>query len=235
MFRLKNIKFLHILNIESLDIENGKITCIIGESGSGKTTLLKLFNKMITADSGEMFYNGKNIKEIDSVLHRREVVMLPQIPTVFPGTIKENLLIGLKFSEKPEVADEVLENILKEVRLDKKISEKVADLSGGEKQRLALGRIMIMEPEVLLLDEPSSALDEETEKIIMENLVSYVKKNNKTLIIVTHSKKLAQNYSDRILEIYDGRVREWDKNSLDISEAEILNSTPEKVGGEQYE
>lgn len=235
MFRLKNIKFLHILNIESLDIENGKITCIIGESGSGKTTLLKLFNKMITADSGEMFYNGKNIKEIDSVLHRREVVMLPQIPTVFPGTIKENLLIGLKFSEKSEVADEVLENILKEVRLDKKISEKVTDLSGGEKQRLALGRIMIMEPEVLLLDEPSSALDEETEKIIMENLVSYVKKNNKTLIIVTHSKKLAQNYSDRILEIYDGGVREWDKSSLDISEAEILNSTPEKVGGEQDE
>ncbi len=215
MFRFNNIKFKHILDIENLTIEKGKVTCIIGESGSGKTTLLKLFNKMITNDKGDIFYNDKNLKEIDSVELRREVIMLPQIPTVFSGTVRDNLLIGLKFSEKPLVDDEVLNNILKVVSLNKKLDDDSSDLSGGEKQRLALGRIMIMEPEVLLLDEPSSALDDETEMIIMENLVSYTKENGKTLIIVTHSKKLAYTYSDRILEIYDGGVREF--------------------GGEQYE
>lgn len=215
MFRFNNIKFKHILDIENLTIEKGKVTCIIGESGSGKTTLLKLFNKMITNDKGDIFYNDKNLKEIDSVELRREVIMLPQIPTVFSGTVRDNLLIGLKFSEKPLVDDEVLNNILKVVSLNKKLDDDSSDLSGGEKQRLALGRIMIMEPEVLLLDEPSSALDDETEMIIMENLASYTKENGKTLIIVTHSKKLAYTYSDRILEIYDGGVREF--------------------GGEQYE
>ncbi|PRX27175.1 putative ABC transport system ATP-binding protein [Orenia metallireducens] len=206
MFTLKKVKYKDVLNIEALTIKKHKVTCIVGQSGSGKTTLLRLLNKLISCDSGKITYKNQALKEIDSVELRRDLVMLPQAPAIFSGSIKDNLLIGLKFSEKPLVADEKLLEVLKLVRLKKELSEDAEKLSGGEKQRLALGRVMLMEPEVLLLDEPSSALDEDTEHMIIEALVNYSKENNKTLIMVTHSKKIAEQFSDEIIEIKDGRV-----------------------------
>lgn len=132
--------------------------------------------------------------------------MLPQIPVMFNGNVKENLLIGLKFSEKPLVPDEILYEILEFVQLDKELSESVEKLSGGEKQKLCLARALLLNPEVFLLDEPSSALDEDTEHLIISSLVEYTKKNNKTLIMVTHSKKIAKNFSDNIIEIKNGSL-----------------------------
>jgi len=99
MFDLEKVKYKNILDIEKLHIEKNKVTCIVGESGSGKTTLLKLFNKLISPDGGEIKYLDKSIHDIDSVQLRREVVMLPQSPAIYEGSVKENLLIGLKFSE----------------------------------------------------------------------------------------------------------------------------------------
>lgn len=100
MFVLKNVKYKDILNIEELHIPPRKITVITGKSGTGKTTLLKMLNKLISPDSGEIFFKGTPLKEIDSVELRRKVVMLPQFPVVFPGNVKENLILGLKFSGK---------------------------------------------------------------------------------------------------------------------------------------
>lgn len=206
MFNLYNIKYKNILDIETLNIPNNKITCIIGESGSGKTTLIKMLNKLISYDAGKILYNDVCIDEIDSVKLRREVVMLPQNPAIFPGSIKDNLLIGLRFSEKPLEKDSRLLEILKVVNLNKELNEDADKLSGGEKQRLALGRVLLMEPSVFLLDEPSSALDEETEQIIIENLVNHAKTYNKTLIMVTHSKKIANQFAQNIIEINKGKI-----------------------------
>lgn len=206
MFLFKNVKFKDILDIKDLKFEKGKITCIVGESGSGKSTLLSLLNKLITCDSGEILYNNKLLKNINSVELRRKVVMLPQVPVVFPGDIKENLLIGLGFSEKVKASDEKLQQILEMVYLNKELFNDAERLSGGEKQRLALGRVILLDPDVFLLDEPSSALDEETEEIIIEKLVKHTKKTNKTLIMIVHSKKVAKKYSDQIIEISEGRV-----------------------------
>lgn len=201
MFLFKNVSYKNILNIRELNIPSHKVTCIVGQSGSGKTTLLRLLNKIISYDEGEILYNDKSLKTIDSIKLRREVIMLPQIPVMFNGNVKENLLIGLKFSEKPLVPDEILYEILEFVQLDKELSESVEKLSGGEKQKLCLARALLLNPEVFLLDEPSSALDEDTEHLIISSLVEYTKKNNKTLIMVTHSKKIAKNFSDNIIEI----------------------------------
>lgn len=206
MFQLKDVKYKKILDIKQLSIPANKITCIIGESGSGKTTLLRLLNKMISCTEGEIFYNNDAISTINSIELRRKVVMLPQVPAIFSGTVKDNLLIGLKFSEKPVVNDEKLFEVLNMVHLNKPLAEDADKLSGGEKQRLALGRVILMDPEVFLLDEPSSALDEDTEQIIIEKLVHYTKDTNKTLIMVTHSKKIAQTYADNIIEIKNGKV-----------------------------
>lgn len=206
MFSLKEVKYKHILDIHDLHIKKCKVTCIVGESGSGKSTLLRLLNKLISCDEGQIFYKDASLETIDSVELRRHVVMLPQLPAIFPGTVRDNLLVGLKFAEKSIVDDTRLYQVLRLVHLNKSLDDDSDRLSGGEKQRLALGRVILLDPEVFLLDEPSSALDEETERIIIEKLVAYTKETKKTLIMVTHSKKVAHTYSDNIIEIDQGKV-----------------------------
>ena len=207
MFNFKNVKYKDILDIKDLHIEKNKITCIVGESGSGKTTLLKLFNKLISPDKGKIKYMDKNLRDFDSVKLRREVVMLPQSPAIYEGSVKDNLLIGLKFSEKDEIIQEdSLMKILKEVSLNKNLQDNAEKMSGGEQQRLALGRIILLDPNVYLLDEPSSALDEETEYLVIEKMVDHVRKNNKTLIMVTHTKRIAEEFADNIVEVNKGKI-----------------------------
>ncbi|MCX7710814.1 MAG: ATP-binding cassette domain-containing protein [Clostridia bacterium] len=206
MFSLKSVKYKDILDIEELFIPSGKVSCIVGESGSGKTTLIKLLNNLISPDAGIITYKETPLEDINPVELRRNVVMLPQSPPIFSGSIRDNLLMGLKFSEKPLAADEKLNAVLMNVKLEKALEENAEKLSGGEKQRLALARVLLLEPEVFLLDEPSSALDESTEDLIIDMLVSYSKAANKTLVMVTHSQKVARNFSDIIIEIKKGKV-----------------------------
>ncbi|SEF86545.1 putative ABC transport system ATP-binding protein [Caloramator fervidus] len=208
MFKLTNVKYKNILNIDYLEIEKNKITCIIGESGSGKTTLVRLLNKMISYDQGEIYFKERSLKDWDSIELRRKVSMLSQNPVMFKGNIRDNLLIGLKFSQRPLVEDEVLKEILNIVKLDKDLDENIYNLSGGEKQRVALGRILLLPSYVYILDEPTSALDEKTEDEVIKAIIDYVKKNNRNLIMVTHSKKIAINYGERVIEVSKGKIKE---------------------------
>ena len=205
MFVLKNVKYKDILNIEELHIPARKITVITGKSGTGKTTLLKMLNKLISPDSGEILFKGTPLKEIDSVELRRKVVMLPQFPVVFPGNVKENLILGLKFSGKKIPHDEELRNILKFVMLEKDLNDDPEKFSGGEKQRLALARVLLMDPEVLLLDEPTSSLDEKTGIEIIKKVSNFAKNREKTLVIVTHNPEL-RKFADVLIELKNGRV-----------------------------
>ncbi|MDG5788037.1 ABC transporter ATP-binding protein [Evansella sp. AB-P1] len=208
MFTLKEVTYNEILHIKELHIPGEKITCIVGESGSGKSTAVKLLNNLISSDAGSIEYKNKPIHTFDTIDLRREVVMVPQTPIIFDGTVKENLLIGLQFSEKPFVEDEKLHAVLETVHLKKSLEESADQLSGGEKQRLSLGRVLIMEPEVYIFDEPTSALDEATEDRVMGNIIKEIKGNQKTAIIITHSKKVAQTYGDLIVEIKNGQIVE---------------------------
>jgi putative ABC transport system ATP-binding protein len=201
MFKLKNVTYKNIINIDEMFIPNHQITCIIGESGAGKSTLLKLLNKMISYDSGDILFHEQSIKEIEAIELRRQVALLPQSPVIYPGTVKDNLLIGLQFQNKPIVSDVHLNQILAFVQLKKQLGDEAQPLSGGEKQRLALGRLLILDPEVILLDEPSSALDEVTAHQIIMKLAEYTLNHHKTLVMVTHSKAIAQEFADQIIEI----------------------------------
>lgn len=201
MFYIKNLKFKSILDIEEMTIEERKITSIVGKSGSGKTTLLKMLNKMLTPDSGQILYKGKNIRDIDAIELRRQVVMLGQTPAIFPGTIRDNLLIGRKFADKEPIPEEDLLRVMEKVELDKPLDGQGEELSGGEQQRVALARVILSDPEVFLLDEPSSALDSVTERLIIKSLVDYTRENYKTLIMVTHSRDIGNEFSDIVFEI----------------------------------
>jgi putative ABC transport system ATP-binding protein len=195
-----------ILDVPHLDIPAGQVTCIVGRSGSGKTTLLRLLNRMISPDRGTIRYRGTSLVELDPVELRRRAVMLPQSPVMFDGTVRDNLLIGLEFSERPPVADDALRRILDIVELDKDLDGDAALLSGGEKQRVALGRVLAMQPETALLDEPSSALDAGTERAVIGQLVEAARGRGVTVVIVTHARALAEAVADTLVEIDAGRV-----------------------------
>ncbi|RCW52689.1 MULTISPECIES: ABC transporter ATP-binding protein [Halanaerobium] len=209
MFELKNVKYKNILDIEKVKLNKNFVTAILGSSGGGKTTFLKLLNNMISADQGEIFFKNKNIENYEPVALRREVVMLPQDPAIFRGSIRDNFQITEKIAENGSSKNINYKDLLKKVSLNKNLSDNADNLSGGEKQRLALARVMLLEPEVLLLDEPSSSLDKKTEEKIIQMVVDYVRENDRTLIMVTHSPEIAEKYADRIINIEKGRIVSW--------------------------
>ncbi|HDX9710449.1 TPA: ABC transporter ATP-binding protein [Bacillus cereus] len=203
MFILKDVIYKDILHIPYLQIQKEKITCIIGESesGSGKSTLLRMLNDLQSPTSGTIEYNGKLISDYHPIQLRRDVVMLGQTPPIFDGAVKDNLLMGLRLSEKPFPNDDALRSALQTVSLDKQLEDNTSSLSGGEKQRLAFARIVLMDPPVYLLDEPTSALDSDTERRIMKQFTELARKKKKTVIFITHSQQLPEEIADDIIEI----------------------------------
>ena len=207
MFEFKNVSYKDILKVDSLRIRKGRATVIVGASGSGKSTLMLMLNKMITPDSGEVYLEGAALSKTDPVALRRRVVMLPQNPAVYDGTVGDNLRIGLEFAEKPAATDEELLEALAFVELDKKLDDDASSLSGGERQRLGLARVLLLKPDVYLLDEPSSALDPKTEASIIGRLVSHVKASGGTVVMVTHSMEVARTQADDLIEVSSGTAR----------------------------
>ncbi|MEL7600015.1 MAG: ATP-binding cassette domain-containing protein [Proteiniphilum sp.] len=207
MFELKNVKFRDILTVDELELKAQQVTCIVGKSGGGKTTLLKLLNNLISADSGTILYKGKEIDTYNPIALRREVMMLPQQPVMFSGTIRENFNKTLHFTEREAASDEVYTDLLQQVGLKLPLEADTKDLSGGEKQRVALARVLLLHPETLLLDEPSSALDDETEGFIIGMVVDYTRKRKGTLIMVTHAMSVAERFADVTITLFDGKIQ----------------------------
>ncbi|MDQ0879795.1 ATP-binding cassette domain-containing protein [Peribacillus sp. V2I11] len=192
IFRLENIRYKGILKIEDLKISACMVTCLTGESGAGKTSLLRLLNRMDDPDSGSIYYRDQLLDKFNPIELRRKVTMLSQSPFTLPGTIEENLQIGLELTEREKKDKAELVKALETVQLQKSLDEGAENLSGGEKQRLALARLLLLKPEVYLLDEPTSALDEEAELTVMSRFLEEVKRERGTVIMITHSKQLAE-------------------------------------------
>jgi len=207
MFVFDNVAYDSIVTIEKLNINRNEITCLVGPSGGGKSTILKMMNKSISPTEGTIRYEETPLAEIDSVEHRRRVIYLSQSPYIFEGTIKDNLQVGLLFHGKEPADEKTLESMLRRVSLDKPLDADASNLSGGEAQRLALGRVLLLEGDCYLMDEPSSALDDETEKLIIRTIADFVKRNKKTLVMITHSRSIAEEYADHIYEIKAGKVK----------------------------
>ncbi|MFW6386794.1 MAG: ABC transporter ATP-binding protein, partial [Bacillota bacterium] len=210
--------FKGILYIQDLLIEGGEITCIVGKSGGGKTTLLKLLNNMISPDSGIIRYRGRDLEDYDPLALRREVLMLPQNPVMFPGTIRDNFCWTLEYTEEDFPGEEHFRVLLDKVGLEMNLDTGVDRLSGGEKQRVALARVLLLEPGVLLLDEPSSSLDEETEAAIIRMVVDYIEDREGTLVMVTHSRGVAGEYGDVLITLGEGEILDVERNRVSTDE-----------------
>lgn len=206
LFTLDQVRFRDVLSIEHLEIPADEVTCIVGRSGSGKSTLMRLLNRMISPDAGTITYRGESIDQINAVELRRRVVMLPQNPVLFEGSIGENVQKGLEFSQRPFIDDSHLQRLLDLMQIRQSSESRASVLSGGERQRVALARVLAMQPDVLLLDEPSSALDHTTQSEVIGAIVAEAKRCGSTLIMVTHARDIAREWGDVMVEIEAGRI-----------------------------
>ncbi|WP_051534158.1 ABC transporter ATP-binding protein [Desulfitibacter alkalitolerans] len=199
LFTIQNVTYKHILSIEQLEISKG-VTCILGESGAGKSTFLKLLNNLISPDQGQIIFKNQVLESMDPLDLRQRIVMLMQSPVIFSGTVRDNLLFGLRVAEKNMAHDNKLLDILKWLELEKiSLDADAVLLSGGEKQRICMGRLTLMDPEVFLLDEPSAALDEKNQELIINRITQHARDNDRDLIMILHSEQIGRKYSDCLI------------------------------------
>ncbi|MFL2071682.1 ATP-binding cassette domain-containing protein [Marinilactibacillus psychrotolerans] len=198
-----------ILEDITFDIQKGEVLTITGPSGSGKSTLLKLIGSLFSPTEGTIVYKGKELKQIDPEIYRKEVSYFFQNASLFDQTVKDNLVFPYFIRDK--VADErYIKSYLEKVKIPESYYNKpVAELSGGEKQRVVLVRNLLFQPEVLLLDEVTSSLDANNKAIIHSVLSDLNKEKQVTIVKITHDEtELAD--STRLLHIVNGRLEEND-------------------------
>lgn len=203
IFEIKNLSLTdgekEILNNVSLEIEEGSHLTITGPSGGGKSTLLKAIASLVDYSSGELLYKGKSLKEIDPILYRREVSYCFQQPVLFGETVKDCLTFPFEIRKLSFDENKVI-SLLSGVNLSSEfLSQEIAKLSGGEKQRVALVRNMIFAPKVILLDEVTAGLDSENKEIVRQ----FVKKQMATVIEVTHDNEELEE-AQKLVRIEDG-------------------------------
>lgn len=198
-----------VFNDININFEQGKVYGIIGKSGAGKSTLLSLISGLDTCKSGEILYKNKNLKTIDRDLYRSK-----DIGVIFQGynlllnaTAKENILLSMNISNSNQKnKDKYVYDLLQDVGIDSdKANRKILNLSGGEQQRIGIARALSHNPDIIIADEPTGNLDNETEEKIMEILISLAHEHHKCVIIVTHSKKVC-TYIDEIWGLKSGKL-----------------------------
>ena len=218
MIEFRNIKKSYknnvILDDFNLKIDKGDLVVLIGSSGCGKTTLLKMINRLHDATSGEILINGKNIKDIDPIKLRRSIGYVIQQTGLFPHmTVKENIEIIPKLMGKSqEDIDNKTVELLNMVGLDpEKYSDRYpVELSGGQQQRVGVARAFAADAEIILMDEPFSALDPITRTDLQEELFNIQREYKKTIVFVTHDMDEALNLADKICILKEGKIVQYD-------------------------
>jgi len=218
VIEFKNIKKSYkskiILENFNLSIDSGKLVVLIGASGCGKTTLLKMINRLISITEGEILINGKDINKMDPIKLRRGIGYVIQQTGLFPHmTVKENIEIIprlMKISER-KIEKKTIE-LLNMVGLDPNeyLYRYPAELSGGQQQRVGVARAFATDAEIILMDEPFSALDPITRTELQEQLFNIQKEYNKTIVFITHDMDEAINIADMICILKDGKIIQYD-------------------------
>jgi energy-coupling factor transport system ATP-binding protein len=194
------------LNDISLDIRAGEFVAIVGENGSGKTTLVKHFNRLLSPTRGDVIIKGKNTRSETITNLAREVGLVFQNPDhmFFADTVKEEIGFGLK-NLKILNGEIIIDAALREVRLLHTKDLYPRWLSRGERQRLAIACVIAMSPSIIVLDEPTTGLDGNEARLVME-ILKNLQNEGHTIIVITHNKEIAQNCADRIITMEKGSI-----------------------------
>ncbi|MBQ7541251.1 MAG: ATP-binding cassette domain-containing protein [Clostridia bacterium] len=191
MIELRNVKKIYkdrtVLDVPALCIQDGGSVALAGANGSGKTTLLRILARVLRADSG-------TITAPDDVLY------LPQRPYAFRGSVLDNVLIGAKDRREQALA------LIGNMELSALADKQAQSLSGGEMQKMALCRLLIRPCALLLLDEPTAALDTEGTELVCRALAQYKARTDCTVVFSTHTPQLTEKAADRLIQLRDGRI-----------------------------
>lgn len=212
---------MHALRGVSLDLYRGELVVLLGASGSGKSTLLNILGGLDTATSGQVDYCGNSLtdaSERELTRYRRDHVgFVFQFYNLIPSlTARENVAVVTEIARQPMAPEQALSL----VGLGHRLDHFPAQMSGGEQQRVAIARAIAKNPQVLLCDEPTGALDSKTGVVVLEALVRANRELGTTTAIITHNAGIAA-VADRVIMLADGQISEIRENSVPLSPAEV--------------
>lgn len=221
LYKLENIKRIHgertVLSIDQLEVDRGKIYTLIGPNGAGKTSLLKLLSFLDLPSKGDIYFMGERVARTESKLHemRRKVVLLDQSPIMFTGSVMKNIEFGLKVrgltgQERKKRVDQALAI----VGMERFKDYNARGLSGGESKRIALARALILQPEVLLCDEPTANVDGENQEIILETIAKINREQGTSVIFSTHYLSQGQRLADHSLLLQHGSLSDMANENI---------------------
>ncbi len=204
----------------SIGFEKGKIYCLLGTSGSGKSTMLNLLAGLEKPNKGNILFNGKPLEKLNeehlAAFRQRYIGFIFQSYNLLPTlSALENVALPLIFRRVPKkVRNKKAFEMLKSMGLEKRYKHKPSQMSGGQQQRVSIARAFVNNPEVVFADEPTGNLDTKTTIEMMELITGLARKNNQTLIIVTHDIEISE-YADKIVYIRDGHIEKIEENNSD--------------------
>ena len=197
------------LKVASLEIQKGETLAVVGPNGAGKSTLLLALAHLIKPVDGGITFHGKLLKDWDDLEYRRKIAFVFQDPLLMDMSVQDNIALGLKFRGVKK--EDALERVIKwsqAMGVDSLLKRRAGQLSGGEAQRVSLARAFVLDPELLLMDEPFSAVDPQTRAQLLKDLSKVLAENHRTTIFVTHNLKEAAKFGDRVAVIIDGELKQ---------------------------
>jgi tungstate transport system ATP-binding protein len=224
MFQIRDIAINRngraALQVNSLDIQRGETLTVVGPNGSGKSTLLLALARLLKPSRGDILYDGKSLKQLNELEYRRKISFVFQAPLLMDMTVEQNVALGLKFrGTSKEEAQARAHEWMRQLGVDSLAKRRAGQLSGGEAQRVSLARAFVLEPELLLLDEPFAALDPPTRSKLIQDLYDLLEGTQRTAVFVTHNLSEAAKLSHRIAVIIGGVLRQ-------VGTAEQIKSNP---------
>lgn len=193
------LQFQDFIHYPDIRVEEGTFTFLTGRSGVGKSTYLRLLNGSIPAQPGCIFYRGIPLEEYQILPYRRQVLLTPQAVYLIPGTILDNFHFYYDARRQERVTGEQAAEFLRRCCLDFPVDTPCDTLSGGERQRVFLAIFLSLATDVLLLDEPTAALDEGTGNQVLGSIKDYCRRQGITVVCVCHSPKLVETFADRVI------------------------------------